>query len=189
MPEAYKSCQTCCRSSRCWLQTEWPRQCLATWWLNGTQQTGCTSAFADISAKHQQTQGSEKLFLLLFTRGTLAVMVLTLIISAELNARGYWLSGKESTCQCKRLGFSPWVGKILRRKAWQRTSVFLSGESHRQRSLVIVHGVAKESDRTEWLSTSKKWQWRMFLDVAVPLVLTQMAEIEIPGCSLQSWLK
>ena len=23
-----------------------------------------------------------------------------------------WLSGKESTCQCKRCGFDPWVGKI-----------------------------------------------------------------------------
>ena len=23
-----------------------------------------------------------------------------------------WLSGKEPTCQCKRLRFSPWVGKI-----------------------------------------------------------------------------
>ena len=23
-----------------------------------------------------------------------------------------WLSGKESTCQCRRPGFDPWVGKI-----------------------------------------------------------------------------
>ena len=27
-----------------------------------------------------------------------------------------WLSGKESTCQCRRSGFNPWVGKILRRR-------------------------------------------------------------------------
>ena len=27
-----------------------------------------------------------------------------------------WLSGKESTCQCRRCGFNPWVGKILRRR-------------------------------------------------------------------------
>ena len=47
-------------------------------------------------------------------------------------------SGKEITCQCrrhKRLGFDPWVGKILWRRAWQPTLVFLPGESHRQRSL------------------------------------------------------
>ena len=49
-----------------------------------------------------------------------------------------WLSGKESTCQCrrhKRFGFNPWVGKIWRRE-WQPTAVFLPGKSHGQRSLV-----------------------------------------------------
>ena len=33
-------------------------------------------------------------------------------------------------------GFSPWVGKIPWRRAWQPTPVFLPGESHGQRSLV-----------------------------------------------------
>ena len=42
-----------------------------------------------------------------------------------------WLSGKESTCQCRRHGFDPWVGKI----PWQPTPVFLPGESHGQRIL------------------------------------------------------
>ena len=36
----------------------------------------------------------------------------------------------------KRCGFNPWVGKILWRKPWQPTPVFLPGESHGQRSLV-----------------------------------------------------
>ena len=47
-------------------------------------------------------------------------------------------SGKEPTCQCrrhKRHGFDPWARKIPRRRAWQTTPVFLSGESHTQRSL------------------------------------------------------
>ena len=35
-----------------------------------------------------------------------------------------------------RRGFSPWVGKIPWRRKWQSTLVFLSGESHGQRSLV-----------------------------------------------------
>ena len=30
---------------------------------------------------------------------------------------------------------NPWVGRILWRRAWQPTPVFLPGESHRQRSL------------------------------------------------------
>ena len=36
---------------------------------------------------------------------------------------------------CRRLGFDPWVRKILWRRAWQPTPVFLPGESHWQRSL------------------------------------------------------
>ena len=50
----------------------------------------------------------------------------------------WWLSGKEPTCQCrrcKRLGFSPWVGKIPWRRSWQPSPVSLPGESHGQRSL------------------------------------------------------
>ena len=49
------------------------------------------------------------------------------------------VSGKEPAYQCrrhKRLWFDPWVGKIPWRRAWQPTPVFLSGESHGQRSLV-----------------------------------------------------
>ena len=34
----------------------------------------------------------------------------------------WWLSDKESTCQCRRCGFDPWVRK------WQPTLVFLSGK-------------------------------------------------------------
>ena len=44
-------------------------------------------------------------------------------------------SAKESTCQCRRHGFDPWVGKIPWRRTWPPTPVFLPGESHGQRSL------------------------------------------------------
>ena len=47
----------------------------------------------------------------------------------------WWLSGKESTCQCRRPRFDPWVWKIPWRKKWQPTLGFLPGESHAQRSL------------------------------------------------------
>ena len=46
-----------------------------------------------------------------------------------------WLSVKESSWQCRRSGFNPWVGKIPWRRKWQPTPVFLPGESHGQRSL------------------------------------------------------
>ena len=45
-----------------------------------------------------------------------------------------FLAGKESTCQRRRPGFDPWVGKMPWKK-WQPTPVVLPGESHGQRSL------------------------------------------------------
>ena len=46
-----------------------------------------------------------------------------------------WLSGKESACQSRRWGFNPWVRKILWKRNWQPTPVFLPGKCHGQRSL------------------------------------------------------
>ena len=49
--------------------------------------------------------------------------------------------------------FDLWVGKIPWKKAWQPISVFLPGESHEQRSLVVCSPWGcKELDRIEWLS-------------------------------------
>ena len=45
----------------------------------------------------------------------------------------WWLSGKESTClgrRYRKYGFDPRVGKILWRRAWQPTPVFLPGKTH-----------------------------------------------------------
>ena len=47
----------------------------------------------------------------------------------------WWLSGKESACQCRRNGFSPWDVKIPWRRKWQPTSVFFAGNIYGQRSL------------------------------------------------------
>ena len=46
----------------------------------------------------------------------------------------WWLSGKESTCQCRRHTFDPWVGKIPWRRKWQSTPIFLPWKSHGHRS-------------------------------------------------------
>ena len=62
---------------------------------------------------------------------------------------GYWLSFwtqpdkcikicsiiLNSTCQWRKLKFSPWVRKIPWRRKWQYTSIFLPGKSHGQRNL------------------------------------------------------
>ena len=44
------------------------------------------------------------------------------------------ISSEEPTCQCRRHGFDPWVRKVLWRRKWQPTLIFLPGESHGQRS-------------------------------------------------------
>ena len=41
----------------------------------------------------------------------------------------WWLSSKESTCQCGGRRFDPWVGKIPWRRKWQASPVFLPGKS------------------------------------------------------------
>ena len=58
----------------------------------------------------------------------------------DLGPKGFpgGANGKEPYCQCRRYErcrFDPWVRKIPWRRAWQPTPVFLSGESHGQRSL------------------------------------------------------
>ena len=64
-----------------------------------------------------------------------------------------WFSGEESTCQCRSLGFDPWVGKVPWRRKWQPTSVFLLGESHGQRNLAgCSPRGCKEADTTERLN-------------------------------------
>ena len=66
-------------------------------------------------------------------------------------------SGKEPPCQCrrhKRCGFSPWVGKVPWRRAWQCISAFLlenpmDGEAWQ----ATVHSVTKKQTQTKQLST------------------------------------
>ena len=41
----------------------------------------------------------------------------------------WWLRKERIHLQCKRPGFSPWVGTIPWRRTWQATSVFLPGEA------------------------------------------------------------
>jgi len=62
----------------------------------------------------------------------------------------WWLNSKESACQCRRPGFDHWVGKILWRREWLPTPVFLPGEFHGLRNLVGFRPWGhKESDTIE----------------------------------------
>ena len=56
----------------------------------------------------------------------------------------WWLRGKESPANTADTGFNPWVGKILWRRKWLPTPVFLAGKFHGQRSLVgYAHGIVE----------------------------------------------
>ena len=71
-----------------------------------------------------------------------------LLICKSLDGLPRWLSDKEPACQCRRCGFSPWVGKIPWRRTWQPTPVSLPGELHREVWWAKAHRVA-ESDTTK----------------------------------------
>ena len=47
--------------------------------------------------------------------------------SLEWESFPWWFSGEESTCQCRRHGFNPWVRKSPWRKKQQPTPVILPG--------------------------------------------------------------
>ena len=86
------------------------------------------------------------------------------LASIILSGLPWWLSGKESICQCRRNRFDLWVEKIPWRKKCQPAPVFLLGKSHGQKSLVgykdtgdrgqRIHGVTKESNKTLRLNTT-----------------------------------
>ena len=64
----------------------------------------------------------------------------------------WWLSDKESACQCRRHGFDPWIRKIPLRRIWQPTPVFLPGKSKGQSHCSpgrLQSTGCKESDTTE----------------------------------------
>ena len=55
---------------------------------------------------------------------------------------------KESTFQCRKHGFDPWVRKIPWRRKWQPTPVFLPGESHGQELSRLQSTGSQELDTT-----------------------------------------
>ena len=76
-----------------------------------------------------------------------------ILIYMESRGLPCWLSGKESTCQCRRHGFDPWVRKILWRRKWQPLHYsYLRNSMDRGAWQTRVHGVAEELDMTQQLN-------------------------------------
>ena len=107
-----------------------------------------------------------------------------------------WHSGKESTCQCRRLrrwGFYPWVRKIPWRREWQPTPVFLPGECHGQSSLVCYSPWGyKESDMTSWLNNSNSVPpcpliWNNRKNLKRSMDHQKAGVLKITGSKLKAW--
>ena len=59
------------------------------------------------------------------------------LYTSKHSTRFPWqLRGKESSCQFRRCGLDPWIGKIPWKRKWQTIPLFLPGKFHGQRSLV-----------------------------------------------------
>ena len=122
----------------------WPSRLLCPWDSPGKNTgVGCQALLQRIF----QTQGLKPLLLnVLHWQGGF------FITSATWETSPVAPIGKNLSA-CRRHGFSPWFRKIFRRRAWQPTPVFLSGELHWQRSLAgYSPWGCKESDTIEQLT-------------------------------------
>ena len=88
-----------------------------------------------------------------------------------------WLSDKESTCQFRRPGCSPWVKKIPSWKKWQPTPVFLPRKSLGQRSLEgsKVHNL-NSWDHKSWTQLS---DWACMPTCPIRLKFSSSCQIHI----------
>ena len=87
----------------------------------------------------------------------------------------WWLSSKESACQCRRCGLHPWVGKSPWRKKWQPTQVFLPVKSHGQRSLVGYSTWGSKRVRHDFTTKQEHhlgWRWVVLMFSKLLLILS-----------------
>ena len=68
----------------------------------------------------------------------------------------WWLSNKESTCQCRECRFNPWVGKITWRGSGNPLQYSCRGNPmDKGARQAKIHGATKESDKTQQLNSKK----------------------------------
>ena len=102
------------------------------------------------------------------------------------------LSGKESTCQCrrhKRCGSDPWVGKIPWRRAWQPAPAFLPGESPwtDEPGKATVHRVTKSWTWLKWLSTHEVKLFSRVQLFVIPWTIAYQAPLSLGFSRQEYW--
>ena len=85
-----------------------------------------------------------------------------------------WLSGKESSCQCRRPRFDCWIRKMSWRRKWQLIPVFLPGESMDKGAWwATVQGVSKSQTRlSNWACTHISL-WKRTADLRISVFQTR----------------
>ena len=73
----------------------------------------------------------------------------------------------------RKHGFNPWVGKILRRRNWQPTQVFLPEKSHGQRNLAGYSPYESKRVRCDWVTwaynkTETLTDWPLLVKTSCP---------------------
>ena len=100
--------------------------------------------------------------------------------ATSLTGLPWWLSSKEPTCQCRTHRFDSWVRKILWRRKWQPTPVFLPGKSHGQRSLA---GYSPQRHKRFRHDLATKQQQVLTLKQRGPV--SRSCSVTHPACSSQ----
>ena len=82
------------------------------------------------------------------------LLKVTQALSGEWDSNPWQFGSKSIPClQCRRPGFSPWVGKLSWRRKWQPTPIFLPGKSHGRRNLVRLQSMGSQRVGHDWATS------------------------------------
>ena len=112
------------------------------------------------------------------------------VINFSNNTCPWWLSGKESACQCRRCRFKPWVRKIPWRRKQKPIPVSLGNSMDREAWQATVHGVPKSRswcrDYATTTPTTKLLSFRKVFQQLIQGALTLICRSEDVVRRLQS---
>ena len=97
------------------------------------------------------------------------------------------VNGKESACQCRRSGFSPWVGKIPCSRKWQPIPVFFPGKTHGYRSLASYSPWGQRVRHK--LASNQPPQWRVLHSVTLFIQMSIQIWVYPYFCEVQKQLQ
>ena len=98
----------------------------------------------------------------------------------------WWLSGKESACQCRRYGFDSWVGKTPLEKEMAAHSNILAGKLHGQRGLAGYSPWGHERVRHDSATNYHQHQ-HVWTPISLPVILLSVYHYTLLTRKLKFW--